>query len=141
MKPAANSLAISSPMALRLSSSKRRSRYWTGLDPGKMRSSCSATYLGMPGMSDVFQAKVSLLARRKSTSACSYLADSWEPTRTSWLDRRRRPRPTWSHRLRRRPVPGWACQGQDGTREWLHEAGRAQPSSPQWWRDRSTHDC
>ena len=47
-----------------------------------MRSSCSATSLGMPGMSDGFQAKVSLLARRKSTSACSYLADSWEPTRT-----------------------------------------------------------
>ena len=36
----------------------------------------------MPGMSDGFQAKVSLLARRKSTSASSYLGDSWEPTRT-----------------------------------------------------------
>ena len=82
MKPMANSLAISSPMALRLSSSKRRSRCWTGLDPGKMQSSCSATSLGMPGMSDGFQAKVSLLARRKSTSASSYLVDSWEPTRT-----------------------------------------------------------
>ena len=33
-------------------------------------------------MSDVFQAKVSLLARRKSTSACSYLVGSWEPIRT-----------------------------------------------------------
>ena len=82
MKPTANSVAISSPMALRLSSSKRRSHCWTGLDPGKMRSSCSATSLGMPGMSDDFQAKVSLLVRRKSTSACSYLADSWEPIRT-----------------------------------------------------------
>jgi len=30
-------------------------------------------------MSDGFQAKVSLLARRKSTSACSYVAESWEP--------------------------------------------------------------
>ena len=79
MKPAANSLAISSPMALRLLSSKRRSRCWTGLDPGKMRSSCSATSLGMQGMSDGFQAKVSLLVRRKSTSASSYLAGSWEP--------------------------------------------------------------
>ena len=47
-----------------------------------MRSSFSATSLGMPGMSDGFQAKVSLLARRKLTSASSYLADSWEPTRT-----------------------------------------------------------
>ena len=47
-----------------------------------MRSSCSATSLGMPGMSDGFQAKVSLLARRKSTSACSYLVGSWEPIRT-----------------------------------------------------------
>ena len=82
MKPAANSLAISSPMALRLSSLKRRSHYWTGLDPGKMRSSCSATSLGMPGISNGFQAKVSLLARRKSMSACSYLAGSWEPIRT-----------------------------------------------------------
>ena len=82
MKAAAKSLAISSPMALRLSSLKRHSRCWTGLDPGKMRSSCSATSLGMPGMSDGFQAKVSLLARRKSMSACSYLVGSWEPIRT-----------------------------------------------------------
>ena len=82
MKRAANSLAISSPMALRLLSSKRRSHCWTGLDPSKMRSSCSATSIGMPGKSDGFQAKVSLLARRKSTSACSYLGGSWEPIRT-----------------------------------------------------------
>ena len=85
MKPEANSLAISSPMALHLLSSKRRSRCWTGLDPGKMRSSFSATSLGMPDMSDDFQAKVSLLARRKSMSACSYLVGSWEPIRTVFV--------------------------------------------------------
>ena len=47
-----------------------------------MRSSCSATSLGMPGMSDCFQAKVSLLAQRKLTSVCSYLASRWESIRT-----------------------------------------------------------
>ena len=45
-------------MALFLSSSKWRRHCWTGLDPGKMRSSCSATSLGMPDMPDGFQAKV-----------------------------------------------------------------------------------
>ena len=68
-------------MALRLSSSKRRSHCWMGLDPEKMWSSCSATSLGMPGMSEGFQAKVSMLARRKSTSANSYLADNCAPIR------------------------------------------------------------
>jgi hypothetical protein len=42
-----------------------------------MRSSCLATSLGMPGMSEDFQAKASRLACRKSTSALSYLVGSW----------------------------------------------------------------
>jgi len=41
-----------------------------------MGRACSATSLGMLGMSDGFQAKISLFALRKSTSALSYLGVS-----------------------------------------------------------------
>jgi hypothetical protein len=51
------------------------------LELGLMRSSCSATSLGMPGMSEDFQAKASRLACRKSTSTLSYLVGSWVPIR------------------------------------------------------------
>jgi hypothetical protein len=43
-------------------------------------SACSATSLGMPGMSEGIQAKISLLMRWKSTSVSSYLGVSVEPT-------------------------------------------------------------
>ena len=82
MNPAASSLAISSPMALRFSSSKRRRRCFTGLEPGRIWRVCSATSLGMPGISEGFHAKMSLLARRKSTSALSYAEESAVPMRT-----------------------------------------------------------
>jgi hypothetical protein len=43
---------------------------------------CSATSLGMPGMSEGFHAKISLLAQRKSMSALSYLGESEVPMHT-----------------------------------------------------------
>ena len=44
---------------------------------------CSATSIGMPGMSEGFHAKMSLLVPRKSTSALSYLEESVVPMRTT----------------------------------------------------------
>jgi len=82
MNPAANSFAISSPMALRFSSSKRRRRCFTSLESGWIFKACSATSLGMPGISEGFHAKMSLLSRRKSTSALSYSEESEVPIRT-----------------------------------------------------------
>ena len=61
MNPVANSFAISSPMALHFSSLKRRRRCFTGLEPGWIFKVCSATSLGMPGISEGFHAKMSLL--------------------------------------------------------------------------------
>ena len=43
---------------------------------------CSVTSLEMPGISEGFHAKMSLLSRRKSTSALSYLDESVVPMRT-----------------------------------------------------------
>ena len=51
MNLAARSLAISSPMALRLSSSKRHRRCLVGFEPRMRRSVCSVISRGMPGMS------------------------------------------------------------------------------------------
>ena len=82
MNPAANSFAISSPMALCFPSSKRCRRYFTGLEPGLIFKACSVTSLRMPGMSEGFHAKMSLLARRKLTSAPSYSEESVAPMRT-----------------------------------------------------------
>ena len=76
MNPAADSFAISSPMALRFSSSKRRRCCFIGLETGWIFKVCSATSLGMPGISEGFHAKMSLLPRRKSTSALSYSEES-----------------------------------------------------------------
>ena len=83
MNPATKSFTISSSIALRFSSSKRRRRYFTGLEPGLIFKACSATSLEMPGMSEGLHAKMSLLARRKSTSTLSYLEESVAPMRTT----------------------------------------------------------
>src|SRR6185437_12064277 len=73
MNPAARNFCSSSPIARRLSSSKHRRRCFTGLELGQMSRECSATSLGMPDMSEGLHAKMSALARRKSTSTTSYL--------------------------------------------------------------------
>ena len=138
MKPAADSLANSSPMVLRLSSSKRRSRCWTGLDPGKMRSSCSATSLGMQGMSDGFQEKVSLLAQRKSTSAHSYLVGSRELIRTVLVGSVSSTA-TALVLLSEKKAGAWL--GLPGSGRHSAVVVRNWPSSPQWWRGRSTRGC
>ena len=82
INPAAKSLVISSPMALRLSSLKWRRRCLAGFEPGMRHNMCSATSHGMPGMSDGFHGKTSRLAHRKSASSHSYLAGSLAPIRT-----------------------------------------------------------
>ena len=73
---------ISLPMALRLSSSKRRRRCLAGFEPRMRRSACSTTSHGMPDMSEGYHAKTSRLVHRKSASSCSYLARSWVSIRT-----------------------------------------------------------
>jgi hypothetical protein len=73
MNPASNSLCISSPMTLRFSSSKRRKRCFTGLEPAQISKVCSVTSLGMTGISEGLHAKMSMFARRKSTITVSYL--------------------------------------------------------------------
>src|SRR5688572_25512438 len=73
MNPATISLWISSPIALRFSSSNRRRDCLTGRASARISSECSATSLGMPGMSEGFHAKTSAFARRKSTSTASFL--------------------------------------------------------------------
>jgi hypothetical protein len=55
---------------------------FTGRAPARISSECSATSLGMPGMSEGLHAKTSAFARRKSTSTASYLGSSSEPIRT-----------------------------------------------------------
>jgi hypothetical protein len=52
-----------------------------GRAPARISSECSATSLGMPGMSEGLHAKTSAFARRKSTSTASYLGSSLEPIR------------------------------------------------------------
>jgi hypothetical protein len=85
MNPATISLWTSSPMALRFSSSKRRRCCFTGRAPARMSSECSATSLGMPGMSEGLHAKILAFARRKLTSTASYLGLSSEPILTFLL--------------------------------------------------------
>ena len=82
MNLAAKSFAISSSMVLCSPPSKRRRRCFTGLKPRWIFKACSATSLGMPGMSEGFHTKMYLLARRKPTSALSYLEESVVPMRT-----------------------------------------------------------
>jgi hypothetical protein len=82
MNPATISLWTYSPMALRFSSSKRRRCCFTGRAPARMSNECSATSLGMSGMSEGLHAKILAFARRKSTSTASYLGSSLEPILT-----------------------------------------------------------
>ena len=72
----------SSPMALRLSSSKRRRHCLAGFEPRTRCNVCSVTSHGMPGMSEGFHAKTPRLVHRKSASSHSYLAKSWVLIRT-----------------------------------------------------------
>ena len=83
MNPATKSFVISSPMALRYSSSMRCRRYFIGLEPSLIFKVCLVTSLGMPGMSEGFHAKMSRLAWRKSTSVLSYMEESVLPMRTT----------------------------------------------------------
>src|SRR3954469_17591605 len=72
MKPAARSLATSSPIALRLSSLNRQRNCFTGLYLGSTLRVCLASCLGIPGMSEGFHAKMSRFSRMNSMSALSY---------------------------------------------------------------------
>ena len=83
MNLATKSFAISLSIALHFSSSKRRRCCFISLDPSLIFKACSVTSLRMPGMSKGFHAKISLLARRKSTSALSYSKESVVPMRTA----------------------------------------------------------
>jgi hypothetical protein len=56
-----------------------------GWAPAWMSSECSATSLGMPGMSEGLHAKISAFVRRKLTSTASYLGSSSEPILTFLL--------------------------------------------------------
>ena len=55
------------------SSSNQRRRCFTGLEPTRMSKACSATSLGMLGMSEGLHANISAFVRRKSMSTASYL--------------------------------------------------------------------
>ena len=83
MNLAAKSFVISSPMVLRFPSLKRHRRCFTSLEPERIFKVCSVTSLRMPGMSEGFHTKMSLLARRKSMSAFSYLEESAVPMCTT----------------------------------------------------------
>ena len=82
MNLASSSLLTSSPMALRFGSEKRRSDYLTGFALVKIWRECSASSLGIPGMSAGHQAKISQFSRRNSTSALSYAIGKVVDTRT-----------------------------------------------------------
>src|SRR3954462_7235084 len=72
MNQAANSLAISCPMAFLFSEENRRRDSFTGLAFGSTCNLCSANSLGTPGISTGFHAKMSQFSRRKLTSSSSY---------------------------------------------------------------------
>ena len=76
MNPAAISFVISFLIAAFLSGENHRNRCFTGFDPLLTSILCSAHSLGTPGMSANFQAKISLLFRRKLVSVSSYFAES-----------------------------------------------------------------
>ena len=77
MNPVAISFVISFLIAAFLSGENRRSRCFTGLEPSLISILFSANSLGTPGMSAGFQAKISLLSRRKLVSTSSYFAERW----------------------------------------------------------------
>jgi hypothetical protein len=66
-------------MASRLSSVKRRRCCHFGVALGSTLSECLIRFLGTPGMSAGFHAKMSRLARRKLTSASSYFGSRPAP--------------------------------------------------------------
>src|SRR3954468_13375590 len=68
MNPAANSPAMSCPMAFLFSEENRRRDSFTGLAFGSTCNLCSANSLGTPGI----HAKMSQFSRRKLTSSSSY---------------------------------------------------------------------
>jgi hypothetical protein len=72
MKPATSSLASYFLMASCRSAAKRRRYCRFGVALGSTLSECSIRFLGTPGMSAGFQAKMSRLAWRKLTSVSSY---------------------------------------------------------------------
>ena len=75
MHPAAISFMISFLIDAFLSGENRRSHCFTGLELSWISILCLANSLGTPGMSVGFQAKISLLSRRKLVSASSYFAE------------------------------------------------------------------
>ena len=75
MNPAAISFAISFLIAAFLSGENRHSYCFIGLEPSLTSIPCLANSLGTPGTLAGFQAKISLLSRRKLVSASSYFAD------------------------------------------------------------------
>ena len=77
MNPAAISFVISFLIAAFLSGENRHSRCFIGLEPSLISILCSANSLGTLGMSVGFQAKISLLSRRKLVSTSSYFAERW----------------------------------------------------------------
>ena len=77
MNPAAISFVIFFLIAAFLSGENRRSRCFIFLEFSLASILCSANSLGTPGMSVGFQAKISLLSRRKLVSASSYFAERW----------------------------------------------------------------
>jgi hypothetical protein len=79
MKLAASSLASSFLMASRLSSAKRRRCCRFGVALVSTLSECSIRFLGTPGMSAGFHAKMSRLARRKLMSASFYFGSRPTP--------------------------------------------------------------
>src|SRR3954463_12288742 len=86
INPSACSFAISSPIALLLSSENHLSGCLTGFEPGLTCSLCSASSLGTPGMSWGDHAKMSRFSRRNSTSSLSYLSLSPAPTTTHLVE-------------------------------------------------------
>src|SRR4051812_33786162 len=72
MNLAANSLAISCPMAFLFLEENRRRDSFTDLAFGSTCNLCSANSLGTPGISAGFQAKMSQFSRRKLKSSSSY---------------------------------------------------------------------
>jgi hypothetical protein len=77
MNAAASNFAISFLMASFFSRENLHNRYLTGFDPSLTSILCLANSLGTPGMSDGFQAKISLLSRRKLASLSSYFFERW----------------------------------------------------------------
>ena len=75
MNPAVISFVISFLIAAFLLGENCHSRCFIGLEPSLISILCSANSLGTPGILAGFQAKISLLSRRKLVSVSSYFAD------------------------------------------------------------------